>query len=154
MQAFQHDERSATLFVGSVVAAATTGALAAIGRRVGGVAEPFAAIGDLVVHGRVRDALHAGPGALVMTGVVVHVVGAFVWTVVFLELVRRLGWRDLWAALLVGAAQLGLSWIVARGTGRGIATELALGDRVVLALTLVLSLVAGMRFALPLSRNA
>jgi hypothetical protein len=136
--------------LGSIAAAATTGALLAIGRRLGGVGVGLAAIGNVLVH---------APGgaettAAVVVGLVTHLVAAFLWTAVFLALWRRFGRRDIVAALIVAIAELALSWLVARASGAGIATVVPLGDRVLLALILALSLVVGMRFAFSPSRNA
>jgi hypothetical protein len=129
---------SSGVVVGGVAAAATTGALVAIGKRLGGVAFPFAAIGDVVLRRSTSSAVAAG--------VLIHVAAAFLWGAIYLWLVRR-GWRDWRAAVLIGVAQLGSSWLIASATGRGMATLLPLGDRIALALVLSAALVAGMRFA-------
>lgn len=138
------------MVLGSIAAAATTGALLAIGRRLGGVSVGLGAIGNVLVHAPGG----AGTTAAVVVGLVVHLVAVFLWTAVFLELWRRVGRRDVVAALIVAIAELALSWIVARASGAGIATVVPLGDRVLLALILALSLVAGMRFAFSPLRNA
>ena len=111
---------------------------------------PFAAIGGLLF----RSAAMAGPGAQILAGILLTVIGAYVWSVVFLWLVRGAGLRDWLAALGVSAAQLAFSWVVAASTGNGIATVLPLGDRLVFAVVLGGALVLGMRFALPRPRNA
>lgn len=138
------------MVLGSIAAAATTGALLAIGRRLGGVGVGLGAIGNVLVHAPGG----AGTTAAVVVGLVVHLVAMFLWTAVFLELWRRVGHRDVVAALAVAIAELALSWIVARASGAGIATVVPLGDRVLLALILALSLVVGMRFAFSPLRNA
>lgn len=80
-------------------------------------------------------------------GIVLHVVATFVWTAVFLWLLRAWSGRDVLSALVVGAAELAFSWCAAHVTGSGLATLLPLGDRVVLAVILAAALVVGIRFA-------
>ena len=46
-------------------------------------------------------------------------------------------------------SQFTLSWIIAWSSGSGLASVLALGDRIVYALVLAGALVVGMRFAFP-----
>jgi hypothetical protein len=135
---------------GSVAAAATTGALVAMGHRTGSVALPFAAIGATLLH---RTATAASAN-LVIAGLVFHVTIAFLWSIVFVFLVRRARLRDLVAAIAIAVAGLVVSRLVTFSTGGGVASVLQLGDQVVLALVYGLSLVAGMRFAFPLPRNA
>ncbi len=135
---------------GSVAAAATTGALVAMGHRFGSVALPFAAIGAPLFH---RTVTAADP-RLVLAGLVFHVTIAFAWSVVFVFLVRRMRWRDVVAAIAVGAAQLLASWLVTSLTGSGLSSVLQLGDRLVLALVYAFALLVGLRFAFPLLRNA
>ena len=133
---------SPVVILASIAVAATTGALVAIGKRLGSAGDAFAAIGDLIAP----DSIVAGVG--------VHVVAVVGWTLVFLWLTRRVGWSVAWAATAVGAAELVLSQFIAGASGRGIGTIVPLGDRVVLALVLALSLVVGMRFAFSTLRNA
>ena len=142
--------RSPIVVLGAIAAAATTGALIAIGRRLGGAGVAFAAIGNVLVHAPGG----ASTGAAIVVGVVLHLVATFLWTAVFLALWTRLARRDVAAALVVAVGELALSWVTARGTGAGIATVVPLGDRVLLALILALSLVVGMRFAFSPLRNA
>jgi len=91
---------------------------------------------------------------LVFTGIVLHVTATFVWSVVFVWLVERLRWSSIVAAAFIGVAHFVLSWLVAWGTGEGLASILPLGDRIVFALILTASLVVGMRFAFLPLRNA
>jgi hypothetical protein len=91
---------------------------------------------------------------LVLAGLVFHVTFAFVWSFLFVVLVRRARWRDVAGAIVIAVAELVTSWIVTLSTGAGVASVLQLGDRIVLALVYALALVVGMRFALPLLRNA
>lgn len=135
---------------GSIAAAATTGALVSIGHRLGGAALPFAAIGASLSRSVVSV---ASPG-LVLTGVAVHLVMVFAWTAVFVWLMHSRGWRPMPAAFGVAASAHVVDWIAAWATGRGLASELALGDRVVLAVVLAMALVAGIRLAFPASRSA
>jgi len=146
----QSIERSPVVVLGSIAAAATTGALLAIGRRLGGAGVGLAAIGNVLVHAPGG----AGTTAAVLVGLIIHLVATFVWTAVFVELWHRVGRRDIVAALIVAIVELALSWFVARASGAGIATVVPLGDRVLLALILALSLVVGMRFAFSPLRNA
>jgi hypothetical protein len=141
---------STGVIVGGVAAAATTGALIAMGHRLGSSAIPFAAISATLSH---RTAASGAVG-LVFTGVVLHITMIFVWAVVFAWLVERLRWSSIVAGVFIGAAHFALSWLVAWGTGEGVASILPLGDRIVFASILTASLVAGMRFAFLPSRNA
>lgn len=138
------------MVLGGIAAAATTGALLAIGRRLGGEGVALAAIGNVLVHAPGGDST----AAAVVVGLAMHLIAVFVWTAVFFALWGRLGRRDVVAALVVAIAELALSWIVARASGAGIATVVPLGDRVLLALILAVSLVVGMRFAFSPLRNA
>jgi hypothetical protein len=141
---------SAGLVVGSVASAATTGALIAIGHRLGSAAVPFAAISAVLFHRTVSG----GAVGLVFTGLILHAVAIFAWSVAFVWLVRRLGLRTIAAACGVGLAALALSWIVARSTGSGLSSVLPLGDRLVYGLVLAAALVVGMRFAFFPSQRA
>jgi hypothetical protein len=146
----QSIDRSPVVVLGSIAAAATTGALLAIGRRLGGMGVGLAAIGNVLVH----SPGGADTATAVVVGLLLHLVAVFLWTAVFLTLWGAIGNRDIVAALIVAIAELALSWIVARASGAGIATVVPLGDRVLLALILALSLVVGMRFAFSPLRNA
>jgi len=141
---------STGIIVGGVAAAATTGALIAMGHRIGSAALPFASISATLFRGTVAS----GAVGLVFTGIVLHVTAIFVWSVVFVWLVERLRWSSIVAGALIGAAHFSLSWLVAWGTGAGLASILPLGDRIVFALILFASLVVGMRFAFLPLRNA
>ena len=134
---------SAGLVVGSVASAATTGALIAIGHRLGSAAVPFAAISAVLFH---RTVSGSAVG-LVFTGVILHAFAIFVWSAIFVWLVRSLRSRSIAAACGVSIAALVLSWIVARSAGGGLSTVLPLGDRLVYGLVLAAALVVGMRFA-------
>ena len=138
------------IIVGGITAAATTGALIAIGRRLGSAGIPFAAISAALFH---RTAA-GGEAGLVFTGIVLHVTVVFVLAFVCVWLVERLALSRLLAAVLVALGELALSWLVAWSRGAGMATILPLGDRIVLAVVTVFALVVGMRFALPSLRNA
>jgi hypothetical protein len=135
---------------GSVAAAATTGALVAMGHRLGSVALPFAAIGAVLF----RRTVTVESPSLVFTGLVLHVTIVFLWSVVFVFLVRRAQWSDVLAAITIAAGALVTSRFVTSFTGAGVASVLQLGDQLVLAVVYALALVVGMRFAFPLSRNA
>ena len=134
---------SAGIVVGSVACAATTGALIAIGHRLGSAGIPFAAISAVLVH---RTA-SAGAVGLVFTGLILHALVIFVWSASFVWLVRRLRWGAIVAACLVGVAALGISWVIAWSTGGGLSSVLPLGDRLVYGVVLAIALMVGMRFA-------
>ena len=141
---------STGVIVGGVAAAATTGALIAMGHRMGSAAIPFAAISATLF----RRTPASGAVGLVFTGIVLHITATFVWSVVFVWLVERLRWSSIVAGTFIGVAHFALSWLVAWGTGEGLASILPLGDRIVFALILTASLVVGMRFAFLPLRNA
>ena len=133
------------LIVGSIAASASTGALIAAGHRGGSAMLPFAAIGA-VAEGGVPTWTSLSQ---VAAGVVIHAATTLIWSVVFIALVDRARIRPSSSAVIVGAGQLGLSWLVALSSGKGIATVLPLGDRLVVAVVLVGAMVVGMRFAPP-----
>ena len=141
---------STGVIVGGVAAAATTGALIAMGHRMGSAAIPFAAISATLF----RRTAASGAVGLVFTGIVLHITAMFVWSVVFVWLIERLRWSTLLAGAFTGAGHFALSWLVAWGTGSGLASILPLGDRIVFTLILFASLVVGMRFAFSPLRNA
>jgi hypothetical protein len=138
------------VIVGGITSAATTGALVAIGRRLGSSGIPFAAISAALFH---RTAA-GGEAGLVFGGLVLHVTVMFVLASVCVWLVTRLRLSSLVAAAIVALGELALSWLVAWSRGAGVATILPFGDRIVLALVTAGALVVGMRFALPSLRNA
>lgn len=138
------------MVVGALAAAATTGALIAIGHRLGRVGLPFATIGGGLFH----ETANGGATGLIIAGILVHLVLTFAWSALAVWLVRARGWRRSFAAIAVAAGAHALSWIIAWTTGRGIASELALGDRVVLAVVFAGALVVGMRFAFSPSQTA
>lgn len=138
------------LAVGGLAAAATTGALIAMGRRLGSAGVPFAAIGATLVHRTVSSTAVS----LVFAGLVVHLVAVFIWSAVFLWIVRRYPSRVAAAAIVVAAGAFVVSWLVAWSSGAGLSSVLPLGDRLVLAVVLAGTLVLGMRFAFFPSQNA
>ncbi len=146
----RHRASSAILFVGSIAAAATTGALIAIGHRMGGASLPFAATGATLL----RRTVSGASSGLVFTGVVVHLGLVFGWSALCVWLVGSRGWRPMLAALVVALAAHLASWLAAWSTGYGIASVVALGDRIVLAVVFALALVVGIRLAFFSSRNA
>jgi len=75
-----------------------------------------------------------------------HVLLSFVWAIAFVALVTR-GWRLAAAGTVIGCVQFALSWITARVTGSGLASVVPLGDRLVLAVVIAVSLVVGIRVA-------
>jgi hypothetical protein len=133
---------------GGIVASASTGALIAMGRRLGSIRLPFAAIGATLAHATVSSETTA----LVLVGFVCHVLLSFMWAVAFVFLVTR-GWRLASAGIAVGIAEFALSWVVAKSTGHGLASVLALGDRIVLALVIAASCVVGVWLSVAPPRN-
>lgn len=133
-----------TVVVGGVAVAATTGALVAVGHRLGSTGLPFASIAAVPLH----QAALTSPGGMVATGLVLHAVAIFVWSLICVQLARALTRRDV-AAGVVAAGQFALSWIIAWSSGTGLASVLALGDRIVYAVVLAGALVVGIRFAFP-----
>lgn len=138
------------IVVGAVAASATTGALIAIGRRLGNAGTPFAAITAAMLD---RTASGSQP-ALVAGGVLLHLAATFAWSFAFVWALRTMRWRTDASAIAVAAAAFVVSWLIAWSTGNGLASVLPLGDRVVLAVVFAGSLVVGIRFAFALSHNA
>src|SRR4029079_16355554 len=99
--------------------------------RMGSAAIPFAAISATLF----RSTPASGAVGLVFTGIVLHVPATFVWSVVCVWLVERLRWSSIVAAAFIGVAHFVLSWLVAWGTGEGLASTLSLRDRSVFALS-------------------
>jgi hypothetical protein len=116
----------------------------AIGHRLGSVALPFAAISGVMFHERAS----ATAPQMLLSGLVLHTLAIFLWGVICMWLARGLSHR-LVAAALVASLQFTLSWIVAWSSGNGLASVLALGDRIVYTVILASALAVGMRFAFP-----
>jgi hypothetical protein len=133
---------SPTVVAGGLAASASTGALIAMGRRLGSIRLPFAAIGATLAHATISS----DATAFVLVGLLSHVLLSFVWATLFVLLVTR-GWRFATAAVATGIAQFALSWVVASATDRGLASVLPLGDRVVLAVVIAVSCAVGVRVA-------
>ena len=131
-----------TVVVGGVAVAATTGALVAVGHRLGSMGLPFASITAVLSH----QAIVASATGLVLTGLLLHAAATFVWSLICVQLARVFARREV-AAGLVAVSQFTLSWIIAWSTGSGLASVLALGDRIVYAVVLAGALAVGMRFA-------
>ena len=141
---------SPVVVIGSVAASATTGAIVAMGHRLGNAALPFAAVGAALL----RRTPTVSDAALVAVGFVLHITTVFVWSALFVWLVRAARWRDIAAAITVALGAFLLAGLIASLSGVGAATVLPLGDRVVLALAFAGALVLGMRFAFSPLRNA
>ena len=141
------------LTAGAVAAAATLGALLAIGHKIGRAVLPLGTVGALIAG---HHAFLFGDPATtrdVLLGVVVQVMICILWGFVaaWLALERRVGlpWTGLWIAV----ADFCGSWLVARVSGGGLATIVPLGDRLELGLVLGVALVAGIRLAFPQIRE-
>jgi hypothetical protein len=143
-----HPQRmSHSVMVGGVAAAATTGALIAMGHRQGDAGAAFTAIGSLFFP-RSADA------ALIVAGLLVHVAAMFLWSALFVRLVGGMPSRVVFSAGVSAAAPFVVGWIVAAMSGRGLSSALTLGDRIGFVVVFALALVIGMRFAFSQSRNA
>jgi hypothetical protein len=116
-----------------------------MGRRAGSPGLPFSTIAHIFAGSQ----LVRVSSASVIGGIMAHVIVAMAWGLVFALLVERWRGRVVGAALVVALAGLVLSWLLARVAGRGLATLLPIGDRLILALVFAIALVVGMRFALP-----
>ena len=129
--------------VAVITAAATIGALVGMGRRAGAAGLPFAAIGAVLTHEMPR----AGATAMVVTGLMLHVIGMFIWSAIFVRLAQHVFAKDWIAALVTAVTQMIVSWFVAWTTATGVASVLPLGDRLVFVVVLTVALVVGMRLA-------
>lgn len=118
-----------------------------MGRRLGSAAFPFASIGAIVF----RSSGFAIETRSLVGGLLLHILFVFLWSALAVQLARGLG-RTL-AAVLTATTQFIVSWIIAWWTGSGLASALALGDRLVYAVVLAGALVVGMRLAFSLTRN-
>jgi hypothetical protein len=143
------DINSPVVAVGGVTVAATTGALIAMGHRAGSAGLPFAAISALVLH-RATSAVAIG---MVFTGLALHIVAIFVWCFIFVWMVEHAIHNEIVTGVLVAAAQFIVSGIATWATGQGSASVLPLGDRIVFAAILAISLVVGIRLAFPRSHS-
>lgn len=136
---------SRSIGIGGVTAASTTGALIAMGHRLGSSTLPFAAIGASLLHQTV-----SGVAAdLIVTGLVLHVVAMILWSAAFVWFTRQLEGRDVIAALGTTLVAFFVSWLVTEASSVGVASVLPIGDFLVLALVFAASLVVGMRLAFP-----
>lgn len=141
--------QSPAVIVGTLVTAAATGALVAMGHRAGHIAIPFAAIGAVPL----QRTSESGVVGLVFVGFVFHVAVTFVWSALYVWFAQRSRRR---AIIAVGfaAANFFCSWIVTWSTARGVGSVLPLGDRLVYAIVFAIALMVGMRYAFSDSRNA
>jgi hypothetical protein len=140
-------QSASVLIVGCLVAAATTGALIAMGRRLGSAAFPFASISAIVLH----SSGFAIESRSLVGGVLLHIVFSFLWSALAVQLSR--GFGPTFSAALTATTEFVVSWLIAWWSGTGLASALALGDRLVYSVVLAMALVVGMRFAFSLGRN-
>jgi hypothetical protein len=131
---------------GSVAAATTAGALVAFGIRLQTPARAFNVIAGHVVGAR-ADGVWGFVAGVTPWGVIVHAVVLLGWGFLFAALVHLTRLRPVAAALLVSVVALAATWLAAWSTGRGLATEVPLGDILVQHLLLAIALVVGMRLA-------
>lgn len=119
-----------------------------MGRRAGRALMPFAAIGAVPLQ-----RTNLGTVGLAVAGLFLHIAAMFVWAYLFVWLAERTK-QPVVTAIVVAAVNFVASWLVTWATGRGVATVLPLGDRVVYSVILAAAYMAGMRYALRASRNA
>lgn len=132
---------------GALAAAATAGALFRVGMSAGAPALPFNAIAALLVGPHTVASRGLVPSTVV--GITVHAAATITWALGYEWLVARGGGhRWLWG-LVVAAAWLLVSGAVDRIAGAGLASAVDLGDRVVVAVVLAVTLAIGMRLAFP-----
>lgn len=118
-----------------------------MGRRIGSAGFPFASIGATVL----RPSVFTTDSRSVVIGLVLHALFAVLWTLLATQLAR--GIKAPLAAVITAMTQFVVSWIIAWWSGNGLASALALGDRIVYAVVLACALVVGMRFAFSLTRD-
>jgi hypothetical protein len=142
------DELRSGALAGFLSAAATGGALIAIGRRMGTGSRPFNIIAAHALGARAAEVLGFVP-LVTLTGVLLHAVVTTMLGVLGFSIVRvRLSPAWLVAtglSLLSGLVSIG----IARRGGTSLASIFPAGDLVVYHLILAASLVAGIRFSLP-----
>jgi len=134
--------------IGLLTAASTTGALLAMGHRLGMASLPLRSIGAVFGIEQLGGSWVLATISF-LVGLGVHVALVIVGGVLFQYLRFRLNGRTLVSGVAVGVVSFALTWSTAMITGRGPGAVLPLGDRIVLAIVLAGSLVVGMRFAFP-----
>jgi len=134
--------------IGLVASASTTGALLAMGHRLGSASLPLRSIGAVVGLSQLGG---TWPMAVLsfLVGLGVHVALVLIGGVLFQYLRVYLNGRSVASGVAVGVVSFALTWSTAMITGRGPGAVLPLGDRIVLAIVLGGSLIIGMRFAFP-----
>jgi len=136
------------LEIGLVASASTTGALLAMGHRLGSASLPLRSIGAVFGLSQLGGSW-AEAAASFLVGLCVHVALVLIGGVLFQYLRFYLKGRSLVSGVAVGVVSFALTWSIAMITGRGPGAVLPLGDRIVLAIVLGGSLLIGMRFAFP-----
>lgn len=141
------------LTAGAIAAAATLGALLAVGHKIGRAVLPLGTVGAFI--GGRHGFFFGDPSTTrdVLLGVFVQMVICALWGVVAAWFVLERRARVWWTACGIAVADFFRSWLVARASGGGLATVVPLGHRLELALVLGVALVAGIRLALPQSRE-
>jgi hypothetical protein len=133
---------------GLVAASATAGALLGFGFRLGAPAQPFNAIGAILLGAAAQQVRGFAPGPTIV-GVVLHIATLFGAGIVYASLLDRASGHPVAWAGAMGAGGLAVILVVARLFGVGLGVLLPLGSLVVLCVVLALALVIGMRLALP-----
>jgi hypothetical protein len=131
--------------VGLIAGSATAGAMIVLGRGLGGAGIPFAAVVSPVSP--LAAAIGAISTAAVIVGALVWLLMSAAWGAVFAWLVVEWRGRTVIPGIVVGVSQFLIGSAAARASGRGMATVLGAGDRIVLELLFAAALVIGIRFA-------
>ena len=135
------------LVSGVLAASSTAGALIAFGIHLGTPARPFNALGALLLGPGAAQiyGFSAGP---TIAGVLLEIAATVASGVLHALLVLRRGGHSVLWSIAIPAGALCTTWVLARVAGVGLAALLPIGNLVVLALVLTLSLAIGIRFAL------
>jgi hypothetical protein len=146
------DELSSGSTAGILAAASTGGALIALGKRTGTAVRPFNVIASHLLGARAADSFGFVP-RITLTGVALHVFVTTLLGVLILGIVKR----RLAPAWLASAGTALLCCLVSIGLARrgdpSLAQLFSVGDLAVYFLVLAVSLVLGVRFAVPLPRH-
>lgn len=147
----RRDWIGAGLGAGVLAAAATAGALVGAGVRLGTPARPLNSVAAVIL-GPDAQATWGFTGATA-AGAALHVAVTMLVALLFAWLVTRTGGRAWLWGIVFGAAWLAAWSLASRALGVGPGTLLPLGDRILLAVLLALTLPLGMRLAFLVHRE-
>jgi hypothetical protein len=142
------DELRSGASAGFLAAAATTGTLIVIGARTATAWRPFNLIASHVLGSRAAEAIGFVP-SVTIAGIILHLLIVVLLGVIVLGIVRSGVSPLLPTTLAVTVLCCLLSIGMARRGGVSLATLFPLGDLLVYYVALGISLMAGIRFALP-----